>query len=64
MIGSVALMFEKCLDLPEEGRAVWEALFTVFERGFTTSELSAGYTPDQILSTSGFGDMVVEIVKG
>ena len=64
MIGSVALMFDKCLDLPVEAKEIWDALFAVFERGYTTSELSSGYAPDKILSTSAFGDMVVEIIKG
>lgn len=64
MIGSVALMLGKCLDLPEEGRAVWEALFAVFERGFTTSELSKGYAPEKVLSTTAFGDLVAEILRG
>ncbi len=63
MIGSVAFLLEKCLGLQEESDLVWRALFTVFERGFTTVELSAGgYAPDRILSTSAFGDMVAEIV--
>ncbi|MBU0675795.1 MAG: 3-isopropylmalate dehydrogenase [Proteobacteria bacterium] len=64
MIGSVALMFDKCLNLPDEAEVVWNALFTVFERGFTTTELSSGYAPEKILSTSEFGDMVAAIIKG
>lgn len=64
MIGSVALMFDKCLGAPAEAKEIWEALFTVFERGFTTSELSAGYEESRVLSTSAFGDMVVEIIQG
>ena len=63
MIGSVALMFEKGLDLPVEGKEVWDALFAVFERGYTTTELAGGYPADKILSTSAFGDMVVEIIN-
>lgn len=64
MIGSVALMFDKCLNLPEEAKEIWDALFAVFERGYTTSELSHGYAADKVLSTSAFGDMVVKIIKG
>jgi len=64
MIGSVALMFDKCLNLPVEAKEIWDALFAVFERGYTTSELSGGYAADKILSTSAFGDMVVAIIKG
>ncbi|MDO8240501.1 MAG: 3-isopropylmalate dehydrogenase [Candidatus Moranbacteria bacterium] len=63
MIGSVALMFEKCLNLPVEGKEVWDTLFAVFERGYTTNELAGGYPAEKILSTSGFGDMVVEIIR-
>ncbi|MDF1578748.1 MAG: 3-isopropylmalate dehydrogenase [Desulfobulbales bacterium] len=62
MIGSIALMFDKCLDSPAEAEAVWAALFAVFERGYATSELSGGYSADKVLSTSAFGDMVVEII--
>ena len=64
MIGSVALMFEKCLDLQDEATAIWEALFAVFERGYTTRELSSGYDETKVLSTSDFGDMVAEIIQG
>jgi len=64
MIGSIALMFDKCLNGPAEAKDIWDALFAVFERGFTTSELSDGYAEDKILSTSAFGDMVVEIIGG
>jgi 3-isopropylmalate dehydrogenase len=64
MIGSVALMFDKCLDAPEEAKAIWDALFAVFEKGFTTRELSAGYAEDKVLSTSDFGDMVVALIQG
>jgi 3-isopropylmalate dehydrogenase len=64
MIGSVALMFDKCLDGPAEAQDIWDALFTVFERGYTTGELGAGYEAARVLSTSAFGDMVVEIIHG
>ncbi len=60
MIGSVALMLEKCFDLREEASTVWEAMFKVFEQGFVTPDL-AGKSLDskRILSTSAFGDKVV-----
>ncbi|MFO7607293.1 MAG: isocitrate/isopropylmalate family dehydrogenase, partial [Desulfurivibrionaceae bacterium] len=64
MIGSVALMFDKCLASPVEAGEIWAALFAVFERGYTTSELGGGYDADKVLSTSAFGDMVVEIIQG
>ena len=57
-------MFDKYLDLQDEAVAVWDALFAVFERGYTTSELSSGYDESMVLSTSAFGDMVAEIIQG
>ncbi len=63
MIGSVAFLFEKCLGLPQESDAIWQALFTVFHRGFTTVELAGShFKKENILSTSSFGDMVVDII--
>jgi 3-isopropylmalate dehydrogenase len=56
MIGSVALMLELCLGLPDEARVVWDALFRVFERG-TTGDLPAA--DKQLLTTTEFGDRVV-----
>ena len=65
MIGSVAFLLEKCLGLQEESDAIWQAMFTVLERGYTTIELSGSNADkERILSTSAFGDMVVEILKG
>ncbi len=64
LIGSVALMFARCLNLPAEAGDIWNALFTVFGRGYTTGELSGPATdPAKILSTTSFGDMVVEIIE-
>jgi 3-isopropylmalate dehydrogenase len=36
MIGSVALMFDRCLNLPREAEAIWSALFDIFEQGYAT----------------------------
>ncbi|HHO75066.1 MAG TPA: 3-isopropylmalate dehydrogenase [Deltaproteobacteria bacterium] len=64
MIGSLAFLFEKCLHLQQESDEIWNALFSVFSRGFTTAELaSTGSDPDNILSTSDFGDLVVDIIR-
>jgi len=61
MIGSVAFLLDKCLGLPRESEEIWQAMFSVLEDGFVTIELATGQTPpDRILSTSAFGDMVVE----
>jgi 3-isopropylmalate dehydrogenase len=63
MIGSVAFLFEKCLDLHRESEDIWNALFAVFERGYRTVELAApGYDRTKILSTRKFGDLVVEML--
>ncbi|MBU0483315.1 MAG: 3-isopropylmalate dehydrogenase [Proteobacteria bacterium] len=65
MIGSVAFLLEKCFGLTTESDEIWAAMFEVFKRGYTTIELSGGgsYDQDHILSTSAFGDMVVEIIR-
>ncbi len=59
MIGSVALMFDRSLGLTQEAEAVWNALFKVFEDGYTTCELSSGSDKAKELSTTDFGDRVV-----
>ncbi|RPJ08850.1 MAG: 3-isopropylmalate dehydrogenase [Spirochaetaceae bacterium] len=64
MIGSMALMLEKLFLLEKEARAVWDALTGVFSSGFRTRELTSKSTPEgKILSTTGFGDMVVELLE-
>lgn len=64
MIGSIAFLFEKCLSLPRESEEIWQALFTVLERGYATVELASARTDSsRILSTSDFGDMVVSIIE-
>lgn len=63
MIGSVALMLDKCFALKEEANLVWEGLFDVFSKGYRTSELAGKKTPkEKLLSTTVFGDMVREYV--
>lgn len=64
MIGSVALMFERCLGLPHEADVLWQALFQVFASGYTTGDLMAsGQMRRQILSTADFGDLVVKHIQ-
>jgi len=64
MIGSIAFLYDKCLNLKPESEIIWQALFEVFERGYTTIELAhSSIEPKKILSTSDFGDMVVEIIE-
>jgi 3-isopropylmalate dehydrogenase len=64
MIGSIAFLLDKCLGLQTEAEAVWNALFDLLEQGYATIEL-AGETTDKknILSTSDFGDRVVDILS-
>jgi 3-isopropylmalate dehydrogenase len=64
MIGSIALMFDRCLGLPQEASDVWKAVFAVFEAGYRTKDLTDPRTaPSEILSTTEFGDMVVENIR-
>jgi 3-isopropylmalate dehydrogenase len=61
MIGSIALMLDRCLGLEDEAKDIWDALFLVFEQGFTTAELSEGAGETRkVLSTSEFGNAVVK----
>jgi 3-isopropylmalate dehydrogenase len=63
MIGSVAFLLDKCFGLPREAHAVWSALVTIFERGYLTPELAtAAWDSEKVLSTTAFGDMVVDIL--
>jgi 3-isopropylmalate dehydrogenase len=63
MIGSVAFLYEKCLDLHQEAEEIWNALFRVFEKGYRTAELAAPDTDRaKILSTREFGDLVVHML--
>ena len=59
MIGSVAFMLEKSFGLKKESTAVWNALISIFARGYRTKELSNNTSAEKILSTSQFGDLVV-----
>lgn len=63
MIGSVAFLLDKCFGLTQEAVAIWNALFTIFERGYLTPELATAESDStKVLSTTAFGDMVVDIL--
>ncbi len=65
MIGSIALMFDRCLDLPREARDIWQSLFAVFTKGYLTMDLAGpGADPKKILLCSDFGDLVTELIEG
>ena len=57
-------MLDKLFGLKEEADLIWAALFNVFSKGYFTQELAGKITQkDRILSTTAFGDMVVEYIK-
>ena len=61
MIGSVALMLGKSFGFTQEEDDVWNGLTNVFAQGYRTRELARSTTSlDKIVSTSQFGEMVVE----
>lgn len=63
MIGSIALLFDRCLGLAAEAQDIWSALYRVLEQGFVTRDLANdGYREDRILTTDAFGDRVVEAI--
>jgi 3-isopropylmalate dehydrogenase len=59
MIGSVAMMLEMSFGMKAESDAVWQAMKSVFEAGFSTADLSAPGENSQIVSTDAFGDKVI-----
>lgn len=63
MIGSMAMMLEYSLGMPEEAKNVWNAMQAVFADGYSTSDLSKPGSGVKMLSTSEFGDKVVEHLK-
>ena len=61
MIGSIAMLFEECLALPEEATDIWNSIFQVFEEGFITSDLmTPWHTEKNVLTTSEFGEKVLK----
>ena len=47
-------------DMKEESKNIWDAMQAVFAAGFSTSDLSKPGSGVTMLSTSEFGDKVVE----
>jgi 3-isopropylmalate dehydrogenase len=59
MIGSIALMLEKCFGLQAESDAIWAAIRRLFAEGFRSYDLIDADTPaDKILGTRAFGDKI------
>ncbi len=63
MIGSMAMMLEYSFGLKQEAANVWEAMQSVFAAGFSTSDLSKPGASVTMISTSDFGDKVVEHLR-
>ena len=59
MIGSVALMLEMSLNMPDEAKLVWEAMRSVFESGYSTADLSRSSDEIELVATDKFGDLVI-----
>ena len=60
MIGSVAMMLEFSFGMLDESKQVWQAIQSVFAQGFSTPDLSKPGSDVKMISTSAFGDLVVE----
>lgn len=60
MIGSVAMMLETSFGLISESEAVWSAMKKVFEQGYSTADLSGKEASVKLVSTTQFGDLVME----
>lgn len=59
MIGSVAMMLEMSFDMDAEAKNLWQAMQSVFAKGFSTADLSKPGADVKMVSTSEFGDLVV-----
>ena len=60
MIGSMAMMLEYSFGMVDESRSVWDAMQSVFAAGYSTADLSKPGSGVNMISTSAFGDKVVE----
>lgn len=64
MIGSIALMLEKCFGLQQESDAIWAAIRRLFAEGYRSHDLKDATTPaDKILGTKAFGDKIVSYLS-
>jgi len=63
MIGSVAMMLEMSFGMDAEARNVWQAMQSVFGQGYSTPDLSKPGSNVRMISTDGFGDLVVEELR-
>jgi 3-isopropylmalate dehydrogenase len=63
MIGSVAMMLEYSFDMADEAKNVWAAMQGVFADGYSTADLSKPGSGVNMISTTEFGDKVVEKLR-
>ena len=63
MIGSAAMMLEMSFGMDAEARNVWQAMQSVFGQGYSTPDLSKPGSDVRMISTNGFGDLVVEELR-
>ena len=63
MIGSMAMMLEYSFDMVDESKKVWEAMQSVFAAGYSTADLSKPDSGVNMISTTTFGDKVVEYLQ-
>jgi len=63
MIGSVAMMLEFSFGMVAESRNLWQAMQSVFAKGYSTPDLSKPGAGVKMISTSEFGDLVVNELK-
>ncbi|CAG9297002.1 3-isopropylmalate dehydrogenase [Celerinatantimonas diazotrophica] len=58
MIGSVALMLDMSFGMKQEANNLWQAMQSVFAKGYCTPDLAKGRDV-KLIKTDEFGDMVV-----
>ena len=62
MIGSVAMMLEMSFGMVDESKAVWNAMRSVFEAGYTTADLASVNSETDVVTTDVFGDKVMAAI--
>ncbi len=63
MIGSIALMLEKTFKMDDQAQRIWRAMRKVFADGFATPDLAGRIPGGTAISTSEFGDKVVQALE-
>ena len=62
MIGSVAMMLEMSFGMVDESKAVWNAMKSVLEAGYTTADLASVNSETDVVTTDVFGDKVMAAI--